>query len=179
MKRKCTFLMAAFALLVFMMPTLAGWGQTRESYSHEYGYSALKELLPDNGNWSDASTYIKIPSASGGSESFTIPIDADKQPTGDISLTFEIATFGSGNAPTASTTTITAVGSEANSTWSGSGVSSYPSSSTYVNGVMTIAVPNDPTTLEGLDITMGVNTGANAPAARSSSSRRNSRQNTK
>ena len=159
MKRKCTFLMAAFALLVFMMPTLAGWGQTRESYSHEYGYSALKELLPSNGDWSDAGTYIKIPSASGGSESFSIPIDADKQPTGDISLTFEIATFGSGNAPTASTTTITAVGTEANSTWSGSGVSSYPSSSTYVNGVMTIAVPNDPTTLEGLNITMGVNTG--------------------
>ncbi len=151
--------MAAFALLVFMMPSLAGWGQTRDSYSHEYDYSALKELLPANGDWSDAGTYIKIPSASGGSESFTIPIDADKQPTGAISLTFEIATFGSGNAQTASTTTIAAVGTEANSTWSGSGVSSYPSSATYVNGVMTIAVPNDPTTLEGLNITMGVSTG--------------------
>ena len=159
MKRRFTFLMAAFALLVFMMPIKDGWGQTRDGYSHEYGYSELKDLLPANGNWSDASTYIKIPSASGGSESFTIPIDADKQPNGDISLTFELATFGSGNATTASTTTITAVGTEANSTWSGSGVSTYPSSSTYVNGTMTIAVPSNPTTLEGLNVTMGVNTG--------------------
>ena len=151
--------MTAFALLVFMMPIKDGWGQTRDSYSQEYGYSDLKGLLPANGNWSDAGTYIKIPSASGGSESFTIPIDANKQPVGNISLTFELATFGNGNAPTASTTTITAVGTEANSTWSGSGVSTYPSSATYVNGTMTIAVPSNPTTLEGLNVTMGVNTG--------------------
>lgn len=159
MKRRFTFLMAAFVLLVFIMPTKDGWGQTRDSYSQEYEYSALKELLPANGDWSDAGTYIKIPSVSGGSESFTIPIDANMQPTGNISLTFEIATFGNGNAQTASSTTITAVGTEANSTWSGSGVSSYPSSATYVNGVMTIAVPSTPTTLEGLNVTMGVNTG--------------------
>ena len=101
MKRRFTFLMAAFALLVFMMPIKDGWGQTRDSYSQEYGYSDLKELLPANGNWSDAGTYIKIPSASGGSESFTIPIDADKQPVGNISLTLELATYGGGNAPAA------------------------------------------------------------------------------
>ena len=159
MKRRFTILMAAFALLVFMMPVKDGWGQTRDSYSQEYGYSDLKELLPANGNWSDASSYIKIPSASGGSESFTIPIDADKQPVGNISLTLELATYGGGNAPTASTTTITAIGTEANSTWSGSGVSTYPSSATYVNGTMTIAVPSNPTTLEGLNVTIGVNTG--------------------
>lgn len=142
-------------LLTMMATTGRMWGQTREDYSVTYNYSDLGSML--SGNYTDASSYWKVPGTAGNSATIAIPIT--NQPTSNITITFSIATFGSGDNPSSSNTTITAVGTETGSNWSGSAVSSYPSSSTYVNGVMTITKPANPTTLEGLTITMGVNTG--------------------
>ena len=124
-----------------------------DDYDVTYNYSALSSMI--SGSYSDASSYWKVPETAGNTATIAIPITV--QPTSDITITFDIACFGSGTNPSKDNTTITAVGTEASSNWSGSTVSSYPSSSSYVNGVMTIKKPNTPTTLGGLTITMGVN----------------------
>ena len=155
MKGRFTILTAALALLTFLAVPLGMWGQTRESYNVTYSYDDLGDML--YGSYLDASSYWKVPETSGNNAIVSIPITY--QPESNITVTFRIATFGSGNNPSSSNTTVTAVGTETGSNWSGSGVSSYPSSSTYVNAVMTITKPQNPTTLAGLDITMGVNTG--------------------
>lgn len=124
-----------------------------EDYDVTYDYSALRNML--NGNYTDASSYWKVPGTAGNTATIAIPIT--NQPISNIKITFSIATFGSGTNPTSSNTTITAIGTESDSNWSGSTVSSYPSSSTFVDGVMTITKPNSPTSLGGLTITMGVN----------------------
>ena len=155
MKRRFSILTAALALLTFLAVPLGMWGQTRESYNVTYSYDDLGDML--YGSYLDASSYWKVPETSGNNAIVSIPITY--QPESNITVTFRIATFGSGNNPSSSNTTVTAVGTETGSNWSGSGVSSYPSSSTYVNAVMTITKPQNPTTLAGLDITMGVNTG--------------------
>ncbi len=155
MKRRFTILTAALALLVSLAFPMGMWGQTRESYNVTYDYSDLGDML--YGSYLDASSYWKVPESSGNNALISIPITY--QPESNITVTFRIATFGNGNNPSASNTTITAVGKESNSNWTGTGVSSYPSSSSYVNGIMTITKPQNPTTLGELDITMGVNTG--------------------
>ena len=158
MKRKFTKLMAALALLVFIAPPMVGWGQTRDNYNVTYNYSDLENML--DGNYvavSGSTNYYRVPETAGNSATIAIPITL--QPTSNITITFSIATYGSEAQPSSSNTTITAVGTEAGSNWSGSGVSTYPSSSSYVNAVMTITKPDSPTTLGGLTITMGVNSG--------------------
>ena len=142
--------------LMMTMLLLAVMGNVcAEDYDVTYDYSALRNML--NGNYADATSYWKVPETAGNSATIAIPIT--NQPTSNITITFSIATFGSGTNPTSSNTTITAIGTETGSNWSGSTVSSYPSSSTYVDGVMTITKPNSPTSLGGLTITMGVNSG--------------------
>lgn len=156
MKKRFTILITAAVMLLSMMARpVTVLGQTRENYSVTYNYSDLGDML--SGSYLDASSYWKVPETSGNTATIAIPIT--HQPNSDISITFNIATFGSGNNPSSSNTTITAVGTETNSNWIGSTVSSYPSSSSFVNGVMTITKPANPTTLGGLTITMGVNTG--------------------
>lgn len=126
-----------------------------DDYNVTYNYGDLNKMLL--GNYADANSYWKVPATAGNTATIAIPIT--NQPTSDITITLNIATFGSGENPGSTNTTITAVGTETESNWSGSGVSSYPSSSTYVDGVMTITKPSDPTKLSGLTITMGVNSG--------------------
>ena len=126
-----------------------------DDYNVTYSYDVLKDML--QGSFEDASSYWKVPATAGNTATIAIPIT--NQPTSDITITLNIATFGSGDNPSSSNTTITAVGTETESNWSGSGVSSYPTSSTFVKGVLTISKPSNPTTLSGLTITMGVNTG--------------------
>lgn len=155
MKRKFTLLIAALALLTMIVQPGRAWGQ--ESYSITYDVTAIGNMFASGSSYESASGYWKVPASAGNSAQINIPITY--QPDSDITITFRIATFGSGTNPSASNTTITAIGTETNSNWSGTGVSSYPSSSTYVNGVMTISKPQDPTTLGGLAITMGVNSG--------------------
>jgi len=156
MKRKFTFLIAAaFMLLTMMATTGRMWGQTKGDYSVTYNYSALENML--SGSYLDASSYWKVPGTAGNSATISIPIT--HQPDSDITITFNIATFGSGADPSDKNTTITAVGTETNSNWTGSTVSTYPTSSSYVNGVMTITKPDNPTNLGSITITMGVNTG--------------------
>ncbi len=157
MKRRFTILTAALALLAFLAIPMGMVGQTRESYTVTYDVTDLGDMFEDGSSYASANGYWKVPASAGESALISIPIT--QQPTSDISVKFHIATFGSGNNPAATNTTITAVGTESNSNWSGSGVSSYPSSSTYVDGVMTITKPNNPTTLSGLEITMGVASG--------------------
>ena len=157
MKKTFTKLFAALALLAFFIPSMIAVGQTRESYSVTYGVSDLENMFQNGSSYASANGYWKVPETANNSAIINIPITY--QPTSDITITFSIATFGSGTNPSSSNTTITATGTETSSNWTGSGVSSYPSSSTYVNGVMTITKPQNPTTLAGLDITMGVNSG--------------------
>lgn len=140
--------------LLFTMLLMVVMGNVcAEDYDVTYDYSALGNML--NGNYADATSYWKVPETAGNSATIAIPIT--NQPTSNITITFSIATYGQGTNPTSSNTTITAIGTETDSNWSGSTVSSYPSSSTFVNGVMTITKPNSPTSLGGLTITMGVN----------------------
>ncbi len=157
MKRNLTTLTAALALLTALLLPLGMWGQTRDSYSVTYEYSDLGDMFVNGSSYANANGFWKVPASSGNNAQISIPIP--NQPTSNITLTFRIATFGNGNPPSASNTTFTAVGTENNSNWSGSGVSSYPSSSNYVNATMTITRPQSPTTLGGLLVTMGVNTG--------------------
>ncbi len=150
---KKSLLMKTMLLLCALIAgSTSSWA---DDYDVTYVYSDLKDMI--TGSKADATSYWKVPASAGNTATIAIPIP--NQPTSDITITFSIATFGSGTNPSSSNTTITAVGTEASSTWSGSTVSSYPSSSTYVSGVMTIKKPVSPTTLEGLTITMGVNTG--------------------
>ncbi len=155
MKKKFTFLGAALVLLAFLAIPLGMKGQTGESYSATYSYSDLGDML--YGSYLDASSYWKVPATAGNDAVISIPITY--QPESNITITFQIATFGTGTNPSSSNTTISAVGTESDSNWSGSGINTYPSSSSYVNGVMTITKPEDPTTLGGLDITMSVDSG--------------------
>ncbi|MBQ6064980.1 MAG: chitobiase/beta-hexosaminidase C-terminal domain-containing protein [Prevotella sp.] len=148
MKKKLRLMMTMLLLAVMG----SAWA---DDYDVTYDYSALGNML--NGDYTDASSYWKVPGTAGNTATIAIPIT--NQPTSNITITFNIATFGSGTNPTSSNTTITAIGTETGSNWSGSSVSSYPSSSTYVNGVMTITKPDSPTSLGGLTITMGVNSG--------------------
>ena len=144
-------------LTLFFIALLAAnmWGA---DFSKTYNYADLGEIL--DGDYLDASSYWKVPETAGNTATISIPSsDLSNQPTSDVTITFNIATFGSGTNPSSSNTTITAVGTETSSTWSGSTVSSYPSSSTYVNGVMTLTKAATPTTLGGLTITIGVNSG--------------------
>ncbi|MBO7138541.1 MAG: InlB B-repeat-containing protein, partial [Bacteroidaceae bacterium] len=142
-------------MIVAVMTTALAGTVKAESYEKDFSNDDLEDML--YGSYLDASSYWKVPETAGNTAIITIPITS--QPTSGITITFNIATFGSGTNPSSSNTTITAVGTESGSNWSGSGVSTYPSSSTFVNGVMTITKPNSPTTLSGLEITMGVNSG--------------------
>lgn len=145
-----------FKTLLLLCALMAGSGSAwADKFNFTYDYSRLKNML--SGSFADASSYWKVPASSGNTATIAIPIDY--QPTSNIKITFHIATFGQGTNPSGSNTTITAVGTEASSNWTGSGVSSYPSSSTFVDGEMTITKPASPTTLDGLTITMGVNSG--------------------
>lgn len=156
MKRKFTFLItAALMLLTMIVQPGRVWGQ--ESYSITYNVTDIGNMFASGSSYESANGYWKVPASAGNSAQINIPITY--QPDSDITITFRIATFGNGTNPSASNTTITAIGTETNSNWFGTGVSSYPSSSTHVNGVMTISKPQDPTTLGGLAITMGVNSG--------------------
>ena len=148
---KQTNLLKTFLLLcALIVGSTCAWA---DDYDVTYNYSDLGDML--SGNYTDASSYWKVPGTAGNTATIAIPITV--QPTSDITITFNIACFGTGTNPSSENTTITAVGTEASSNWSGSAVSSYPSSSSYVNGVMTIKKPDVPTTLGGLTITMGVN----------------------
>ena len=144
-----------FALLVALLCSLGTGTAWATDYSETYNYSALSGML--SGNYDDASSYWKVPGTAGKTATIAIPITY--QPTSNITITFNIATFGSGTNPSSSNTTITAVGTETGSNWSGSDVSQYPSDKNYKNCVMTITKPGSPTTLGGLTITMGVNSG--------------------
>ena len=126
-----------------------------EEYSESYNYSALENML--SGNYEDAKTYWKVPRAAGNSATISVPFDKAYAPVGNITVTLHIATFGDATNPSNSNTTITAVGSDVGSTWSGSNLSTYPSSKTYVNGNLTVTNPNDSSTISGLTITIGVN----------------------
>ena len=143
-------------LMLLLCALIAGSSSAwADDYNVTYAYSDLGSML--SGDYLDASSYWKVPQTAGNTATIAIPITV--QPTSDITITFNIATFGTGTNPSSENTTITAVGTESGSNWSGSAVSSYPSSSTFVNGVMTITKPASPTTLGGLTITMGVNSG--------------------
>ena len=141
--------------ILLLCALIVGTSAWATDYSQTYNYSALGGML--NGSYDDATSYWKVPASVNNSATIAIPIT--HQPTSNITITFRIASFGSGTNPSSSNTTITAVGTEDGSNWSGSNISSYPSSSTYVNGAMTITKPDTPTTLGGLTVTMGVNTG--------------------
>ena len=143
--------------LILLCALMVGSGSVwADEFNFTYNSSDhLSSML--SGSYESANGYWKVPASAGNTATIAIPIV--NQPTSDIKITFNIATYGTGNNPTSDNTTITAVGTEDNSNWAGSGVSSYPTSSTYGDGVMTITKPDSPTTLGGLTITMGVNSG--------------------
>lgn len=144
-----------FKSLLLLCALVVGGSAWADDYDVTYSTSDLGDML--SGNYTSASDYWKVPETADNTATIAIPIPA--QPTSNITITFNIACFGNGDAPSSSNTTITAVGTETGSNWSGSGVSKYPSDKNYVNGVMTITKPDSPTTLGGLTITMGVNSG--------------------
>ena len=141
--------------VLLLCALVVGSNAWADDYDVTSNYSALGDMI--SGSKSDATTYWKVPATANNTATIAIPIT--NQPTSDITITFDIATFGSGTNPSNENTTITAIGTETGSNWSGSAVSAYPSSNTFVNGVMTITKPVSPTTLGGLTIIMGVNTG--------------------
>lgn len=143
-------------ILVFLTAfSLHAWGA---DYSQTFTKSDLSSML--SGSYLDASSYWKVPETSGNTATVAIPSSCfSNQPTSNVTITLELATYGSGTNPSSSNTTISAVGAETGSNWTGANVSKYPSSSTFVNAVLTISKPVSPTTLSGLNITISVNTG--------------------
>ncbi|MBO6285222.1 MAG: hypothetical protein J6O18_02775 [Bacilli bacterium] len=129
---------------------------TTEDFSKTWNKSALEACL--GGDYADASSYWKVPETAGKNATITLPFGAEYYPTTAISVSFHIATFGSGTNPSSSNTTITAADSDTMTTWTGEDVSTYPSSSTYVDGLMSIA-KQDGKPISGLTVTMGVNSG--------------------
>ncbi len=150
--KKSLLMKSLLLLFALVVGTGSSWA---DNYDVTYNYSDLGSMI--SGSKEDANSYWKVPASAGNTATIAIPITV--QPTSNITITFNIACFGSGTNPSSTNTTITAVGTETGSNWTGSGVSTLPSSSTYVNGTMTITKPTTPTTLGGLTITMGVNTG--------------------
>ena len=131
------------------------WGA---DYTQTFVYNDLGSML--SGSYLDATSYWKVPETSGNTATVAIPSSYfSNQPTSNVTITLRLATFGSGTNPSSSNTTISAVGAETGSNWTGANVSTYPSSSTYVNAVLTVSKPVSPTTLSGINITIGVNTG--------------------
>lgn len=129
-----------------------------ENYSESFNFSALDGKI--SGDYGvKAGDYWKVPDAPEGTAVVTLPLGKAYAPTTNISVTLHLATFGSGDTPSGENTTISAVGTDVGSTWSGSGVSAYPSSSTFVNSVLTITNPNDSSTISGLAITISVGSG--------------------
>ena len=143
-------------ILLFLTAfSLHAWG---EDYSQTFTKSDLSSML--SGSYLDASSYWKVPETSGNTATVAIPSSCfSNQPTSNVTITLELATYGSGTNPSSWNATISAVGAETGSNWSGANVSKYPSSSTFVNAVLTISKPVSPTTLSGLNITISVNTG--------------------
>ena len=143
-------------ILLFLTAfSLHAWGA---DYSQTFTKSDLSSML--SGSYLDASSYWKVPETSGNTATVAIPSSCfSNQPTSNVTITLELATYGSGTNPSSSNTTISAVGAETGSNWTGANVSKYPSSSTFVNAVLTISKPVSPTTLSGLNITISVNTG--------------------
>lgn len=143
-------------ILLFLTAfSLHAWGA---DYSQTFTKSDLSSML--SGSYLDASSYWKVPETSGNTATVAIPSSCfSNQPTSNVTITLELATYGSGTTPSSSNTTISAVGAETGSNWTGANVSKYPSSSTFVNAVLTISKPVSPTTLSGLNITISVNTG--------------------
>ena len=112
------------------------------------------------------SNVIDAPASPNNPAYITIPIN--HQPVSDVTITFQIGvigTTGHGGSynPTFSNSTVTAVGTETGSNWSGSGLSQYPiagdaSPSTPINSVLTLVKPANPTRLGGIRITLNVGT---------------------
>lgn len=150
---RCRVLPILFVFLTLCCSSV--WGA---DYTQTFVYSDLGSML--SGSYLDATSYWKVPETSGNTATVAIPSSYfSNQPTSNVTITLKLATFGSGTNPSSSNTTISAVGAETSSNWTGSGVSTYPSSSSYVNAVLTISKPVSPTTLSGINITIGVNTG--------------------
>lgn len=123
-----------------------------------FGYSAIKGNL--TGSFTDKTSYWLVPAEnSASSAEITLTSGFTNTPTGNVTVTFKLATFGSGSSPTSQNSTITVVGTETESNWTGSGVTAYPTSSTYVDGVMTLTKPATPTAFSGIKITIGVGSG--------------------
>lgn len=150
--------MKKFFLFLTLLTLSVGqmWGA---NYNQTIDYSGLGDML--GGSYTDASSYWKVPTSSGNSGTVTIPSTYfANQPSGNVTLTLNIATFGSGTNPSTSNVTITARGTENNTNWTSSSYSgNLPSSNSYTNITLTLTRPNNPTQLGGVQITLGVNTG--------------------
>ena len=143
----------ALVLLCTMLNINFAWGA---DYSTTISTNNVGDLL--SGDYASASEYWKVPETAGNSATISIPSSYfTDQPSSNVTITLQLATFGSGSNPSSSNTTISAVGAETGSNWTGANVSTYPSSSTYVNAVLTISKPTSPTTLSGINITISVN----------------------
>ena len=136
--------------------TVSSSSQSGE-YSEEWAYADLTDKV--SGTYEDVSgqSYLKVPSTAGQTATVTLPLGDIYQPTTDITVVVNIACFGTGNNPTDNTVSITASGDGQNSTWSGSGVSSLPSSSTYVNGTLTMTKTATPSAISTVIINFSVN----------------------
>ena len=125
MKGKFTKIMAALALLVFMMPSLAGWGQTASVTFSEQGYSNQQEIAEvtfgdvtatfNKGTNSNAPKYYTSGTAIRVYGGNYVTITA-----GDETITAITITFGSGDGSNEITSD---VGTYSNGSWTGSATS--------------------------------------------------------
>ena len=130
--------------------------------SESFDYSAIKTNGMLSGDYTDASSYWKVPSEAGKTATITINLGSSFTPTTNIVMTFKIATFGSGTNPSSTNTTVTTKGysdSTATDWTANSALSSYPTSSTYVNATQTVTKPQNPVAINKIVTTFSLNSG--------------------
>ena len=124
------------------------------SVKEEFEYAAIKAGMKSGSGFEDKSSYILLSNSS--SPELTLDLKDDHTPSSNVTLTFSVATYGSGTSPSASTFKAAAVGTETSSNWSvaesGFG-GTYPSSSTYTSVTLSLAKPASPTSFDGVRIT--------------------------
>lgn len=131
MKKRFTFLIAALMLLVFMMPSLAGWGQTRSTTTFSYSAYSGQGTSGSGGNCTATQSGITITSSKaycssdhvkeyGGNNKSTITITSNSTIT-SVEITFKNGYTGTFVVPDGAPGSYSV--SNNKGTWSGSSTS--------------------------------------------------------
>lgn len=126
----------ALVLLGIMLSINQVWGAENFSTTYSYGLSGWSLT-----NYTDQSTYYQVPSGSDPSVATISGIFKDKNITSNVVVTLNVATYGSGTNPSASTFSLYKETACTNAITASQG-GTLPTSSTYTNVTYTVTQTN-------------------------------------